>query len=260
MRSNRGFTLIELLISLAIIALLIGIVVPALSMVRRRANTVACLSNLHNIQQAHFMYMTDNKGLFVDVGLGHGGSDNETLTWVNTLQKYYATPLLLRSPADISPHWPADVPGGGVPVPGSTNRFRRTSYGRNNYVTRSYSPPGAIDPAKAADRLSRVPDPAATVDFLIMAFEGEFAGSDHVHVEEWWDAGLGPNLPPVQAAKHVQTNAHGGQAKSWTARSNYGFLDGHSENASFAEVYRNPDYFNRFDPEIARFAAVRQTQ
>ncbi len=62
MRNQRGFTLIELLVVIAIIALLMGILMPALSVVREQGRRTACAHNEKNMGMGLFMYGHDYDG------------------------------------------------------------------------------------------------------------------------------------------------------------------------------------------------------
>ena len=65
---RRGFTLIELLVVIAIIALLMGILMPALSRVRKQARSVACQALLKQWGVIWAMYCDDNDGRFSEAG------------------------------------------------------------------------------------------------------------------------------------------------------------------------------------------------
>ena len=60
---RRAFTLIELLVVIAIIAVLTGILVPALGRVREQAKFTRCKANLKSYGVLAFMYIDDNDGI-----------------------------------------------------------------------------------------------------------------------------------------------------------------------------------------------------
>lgn len=93
----RGFTLIELLVVIAIIAILAGLLLPALAKGKQKAHAVACLSNLRQWSVIWFSYSEDNGSSFPD------GSADPNLPpraeWVGALQNYYQhKPYLLLCP------------------------------------------------------------------------------------------------------------------------------------------------------------------
>ncbi len=86
MGRRRGFTLIELLVVIAIIALLMSILMPVLSRVKKQANLVICQSNLKQWGIAFSAYTSDNDSYFHE---GWGGSESKSNWWMDATRRYY---------------------------------------------------------------------------------------------------------------------------------------------------------------------------
>ncbi|MFA5251577.1 MAG: type II secretion system protein [Phycisphaerae bacterium] len=149
MDKKRGFTLIELLVVIAIIALLMSILMPALSKVRKQAMSVSCLARLKQWGVIFSMYASENDGY---MNTRMVGTDYSKLWYLvfkpmykDRTMRYCPTAVnntLKRGPyatwwADKMGQWdPEDfpVPGEGDADSQKGDNAPTGSYGMNRYI------------------------------------------------------------------------------------------------------------------------------
>lgn len=111
MNKHKGFTLVELLVVISIIALLMGILLPALSRAREQGKRAVCLHNLSQLMLAWNMYADDNSEKIVNVNVGYSW-DNDPVgqpygpCWVEETHVWPHGPITAATQTAALPYSP----------------------------------------------------------------------------------------------------------------------------------------------------------
>ena len=178
-RFRHAFTLVELLVVIAVIAIVAGLLLPALSQARRQAQSSVCKNNLRQMGLATMLYVEDNGDRFPYAwGVSHNANTNNFQTLLipyvlkdqfeaaqNTEKSDFAKNVF-RCPTRLKENHFRSY----VEYPGTGNPWK-ISYGMNQYTSLNFPVSGGGFPSAETAKLSTVAKPTATLLIADISYE-----------------------------------------------------------------------------------------